>query len=109
MASTKAMSLGSQLVWLVVRICEADPLLRIGWIGKIYRTIIPSNRSPLEAFADLKVAGGDLLEGAGSCHDMLYDIYHKIMSNRFLVRLWIMAMCHCLTRRPVKTRLTLSR
>ena len=65
MASTKAMSLGSQLVWLVVRICEADPLLRIGWIGKIYRTIIPSNRSPLEAFADLKVAGGDLLEGAG--------------------------------------------
>ena len=70
MASTKAMSLGSQLVWLVVRICEADPLLRIGWIGKIYRTIIPSNRSPLEAFADLKVAGGDLLEGAG--------IYNKI-------------------------------
>ena len=26
----------------------------------------PSNRSALEAFADLKVAGGDLLEGAGS-------------------------------------------
>ena len=26
----------------------------------------PSNRSPLEAFADLKIAGGDLLEGAGS-------------------------------------------
>ena len=26
----------------------------------------PSNRSPLVAFADLKVAGGDLLEGAGS-------------------------------------------
>ena len=26
----------------------------------------PSNRSPLEAFADLKVAGGDLLEGAGN-------------------------------------------
>ena len=25
----------------------------------------PSNRSPLEAFADLKVAGGDLLEGSG--------------------------------------------
>ena len=24
-----------------------------------------SNRSPLEAFADLKVAGGDLLEGPG--------------------------------------------
>ena len=26
----------------------------------------PSNRSPLEAFEDLKVAGGDLLEGAGT-------------------------------------------
>ena len=25
----------------------------------------PSNRSPLVAFGDLKVAGGDLLEGAG--------------------------------------------
>ena len=25
-----------------------------------------SNRSPLQAFADLKVAGGDLLEGAGA-------------------------------------------
>ena len=25
----------------------------------------PSNRSPLAAFGDLKVAGGDLLEGAG--------------------------------------------
>ena len=25
----------------------------------------PSNRSPLEAFVDLKVAGGDLLEGPG--------------------------------------------
>ena len=27
----------------------------------------PSNRSPLEAFGDLKVSGGDLLEGAGTC------------------------------------------
>ena len=26
----------------------------------------PSKRSPLEAFVDLKVAGGDLLEGPGS-------------------------------------------
>ena len=26
----------------------------------------PSNRSPLKAFVDLKVAGGDLLEGPGS-------------------------------------------
>ena len=27
--------------------------------------LAPSNRSPLEAFVDLKVSGGDLLEGAG--------------------------------------------
>ena len=29
----------------------------------------PSNRSPLEAFTDLKVAGGNLLEGAGMFFD----------------------------------------
>ena len=46
-----------------------------GHVAKVGRSYIciytvpilpgPSNRSPLVAFGDLKVAGGDLLEGAG--------------------------------------------
>ena len=38
----------------------------------------PSNRSPLEAFAGLKVAGGDLLEGAGICI-LRYFLQHSFV------------------------------
>ena len=45
--------------------------LFLSWVNPLFMRGIyayipaPSNRSPLEAFADLKVAGGDLLEGPG--------------------------------------------
>ena len=42
----------------------------------------PSNRSPLEAFVDLNVAGGDLLEGAGTLkyfEHMTNDMFNDII------------------------------
>ena len=52
----------------------------------------PSNRSPLEAFAGFKVAGGDLLEGAGICQyiRILNTVFWWTMffiDPRFFVRL----------------------
>ena len=46
----------------------------------IYYIPAPSNRSPLEAFADLKVAGGDLLEGAGihTIHIYIYMVFDPL-------------------------------
>ena len=61
-------------------------------ICHLYSYILaPSNRSPLKAFVDLNVSGGDLLEGAGIyIYISLFEcISHKslliIVSPSFLV------------------------
>ena len=54
------------LLWEVKHLTDPQPKARASTHQKSTGHIpAPSNRSPLEAFADLKVAGGDLLEGAG--------------------------------------------
>ena len=60
-------------------------------ICHLYSYILaPSNRSPLKAFVDLNVSGGDLLEGAG----IYIYIYHCL--NAYLTRVCLL-LCHLLS------------